>query len=283
MESVAVRWSHFVGKLLVCLMLTGFVAGAILTTPAVAVAQEEGEGEAEAPKDTSSQNPIVHFFASIGLVFGIIFLALSIGTVALIIILFMDLRMGDAISPTFVDEFTNMVNKRQFKQAYELAKNDTSYLARVLSAGMSRLQYGIEDARESMFGQGEMIKSGKDSMISYLSAVGTLGPLLGLVGTVSGMIGAFRKLGSSAKAPDASELAGEISHALVVTLVGVAISCPAIFFFTFFKNRLNGISHGVMTLSDDLLTQMYHNSKKPAGAAATQGPAGSQAVTAQRG
>ncbi len=282
MESVAARWTLTVGKLLVCFVLTGLVSGLFLAaTPTAALAQDEKPEEA-APKDKMSQNPIVHFFASIGIAFGLVFLALSIGTVALIIILFMDLRMADAISPTFEDEFTNMVNKRQFKQAYELAKNDTSWLSRVLSAGMGRLQYGIEDAREAMFSQTDMIKSGKDSMISYLSAVGTLGPLLGLVGTVSGMIGAFRKLGSATKAPDASELAGEISHALVVTLVGVAISCPAIFFFTFFKNRLNGISHSVATLADDLLTQMYHNSKKPAGAAATQGAGTSQAVTAQR-
>jgi biopolymer transport protein ExbB len=279
MEFVSSRFASLLGRLLVCFVLTGLVSATFLAaTPSVALAQEEGEA---APKERASQNPIVHFLVSIGIVFGIIFLALSIGTVALIIILFMDLRMSEAISPAFVDEFTGMVNKRQFKQAYELAKNDTSYLSRVLSAGMSRLQYGIEDAREAMFAQGELIKSSKDAMISYLSAVGTLGPLLGLVGTVSGMIGAFRKLGSSAKAPDASELAGEISHALVVTLVGVAISVPAIFFFTFFKNRLSGIAHGVTTLADDLLTQMYHNSKKPAGAAAPQ-TAGSQAVTAQR-
>lgn len=287
MEFVASRWGQLVGKLLVCLILTCVVSGIFLTvTPATAMAQDPPEGGGggapdEVQKDKTPPNAIVHFLQSIGLVFGIIFLALSIGTVALIIILFMDLRLGDAISPIFVDEFTNMVNKRQFKQAYELAKNDTSYLSRVLSAGMGRLQYGIEDAREAMFAQGELIKSGKDAMISYLSAVGTLGPLLGLVGTVSGMIGAFRKLGQAGKAPDASELAGEISHALVVTLVGVAISCPAIFFFTFFKNRLSGMSHSVTTLADDLLTQMYHNSKKPAGTPATAGA--SQQVTAQRG
>lgn len=281
MESALARFSRSIGKLLVCLALTAAVSGFfVAASPQSAYAQEDVKDEGA--KDNAVDNPIVHFFKSIGYTFGIVFLGLSIGTVALIIILFMDLRMSDAISPVFVDEFTNMVNKRQFKQAYELAKTDTSWLSRVLSAGMGRLQYGIEDAREAMFSQSEMIKSGKDSMISYLSAVGTLGPLLGLVGTVSGMIGAFRQLGASDKAPNAAALAGNISHALVVTLVGVAISCPAIFFFTFFKNRLNGISHGATTLADDLLTQMYHNSKKP-GAASTQAPAGSQAVTAQRG
>src|SRR4051812_46382735 len=238
------------GRLLVCLTLMGFVGGLVAVTPARVQAQEEKGGGEEAPKEPKhSANPIVHFFVSIGLVFGIIFLGISIGTVALIIILLMDLRMSEAVSPAFVDEFTTMVNKRQFKQAYELAKNDNSFLARVLSAGMSRLQYGIEDAREAMGGTVEAIRATKDGLISYLATVGTLGPLLGLVGTVSGMVGAFRKLGESSKAPEASALAGEISHALVVTLVGVAISCPAIFFYSFFRNRLSGITHSVTNLA----------------------------------
>ena len=276
---------QLLGRLLLCFALSGFVTSLVLSTPAIAHAQEGGGEGGEAPKEKGAANPLVHFLVSIGIVFGIIFLGISIGMVALIIILMMDLRMSEAVSPNFVDDFTGMVNKRQFKQAYELAKNDTSFLARVLSSGMARLQYGIEDAREAMAGTTDTIKSGKESLVSYLATVGTLGPLLGLVGTVSGMVGAFRKLGANAggKAPDPSELAGEISHALVVTLVGVAISCPAIFFYQLFKNRLTGITHNVSNLADDLLTQMYHNSKKPGAGAAPTMAASSQSVTAPRG
>ena len=61
-----------------------------------------------------------------------------------------------------------------------------------------------------------------------------------------------------------------------MTLVGVAISCPAIFFYSFFKNRLSGITHNVTNLADDLLTQMYHNSKK----AGAPGPATSPPTSA---
>ncbi len=284
MNSVAGRLTQSFARLIVCLALMGVVTGMFVAiTPNPAHAQEEGGGGGEEPVKKGPVNPVVHFIKSIGILFGIIFLSISIGTVALIIILMMDLRMSEAVSPAFVDEFTGMVNKRQFKQAYELSKNDTSYLARVLSAGMGRLQYGIEDAREAMMSASESIKASKDGLISYLATVGTLGPLLGLVGTVSGMVGAFRTLGESSKAPDASALAGEISHALVVTLVGVAISCPAIFFYSLFKNRLTGMAHNVTNLADDLLTQMYHNSKKPAGAPSPAGAAASQAVTAQRG
>jgi biopolymer transport protein ExbB len=266
------------GRLLLAFVLAATTSTVFFATPRFAVAQDgdnqpQPDKEDDTHKSKMSANPIVHFFVSIGVVFGIIFAALSVGTLALIIILVMDLRMGEAVSTAFVDEFTGLVNKRQFKQAYEMCKNDNSFLGRVLTAGMGRLQYGIEDAREAMFHMVETVKSSKDAMISYLANVGTLGPMLGLVGTVSGMVGAFRKLGSSSKAPDASDLAGEISHALVVTLVGVAGAVPAIFFYSFFKNRLTAISNNTSNLADDLLTQMYHNSKKAGAPAPTQVPA----------
>ena len=242
----------------------------LLITPTTARAQDDEEAP-KVEEKVGKVNPIVHFFKSIGIVFGLIFAAISVGMVALIIILLLDLRLAEAVPPAFVEEFTEMVNKRQFKQAFELCRTESTYIARVLTAGMGRLQYGIEDAREAMAAMNDTVKAGKDAWNSYLGVVGTLGPLLGLVGTVSGMIGAFRKLGEDAKgAPNPADLASEISHALVVTLVGVAIAVPAIFFFTFFKNRLTNISVNVSNLADDLMTQMYHNSKKTgAGAGAT--------------
>ena len=260
----------------------GIVSLVTLPTPAFAQEEkkegEELKAEEGAKQEKGKVNPVVHFFASIGWVFGMMFAAISIGMVALIIILVLDLRLGEAVPPAFVEEFTEMVNKRQFKQAYDLCKSETSYIGRVLTAGMGRLQYGIEDARESMHAMSESVRTSKDSWNSYLGVIGTLGPLLGLVGTVSGMIGAFRKLGESTKAPEASELAGEISHALVVTLVGVGVAVPAIFFFTVFKNRLTGLAVNTMNLADDLLTQMYHNSKKTTGGPAPSVERGSTGV-----
>ena len=150
-------------------------------------------------------------------------------------LLAMDLRMGDAIPPGFVEEFTETVNKRQFKEAYELAKSDDSFLGRVLTTGMSRLQYGIEDAREAAFNMVESIRAGKEQLDRPTwRPSARLGPLLGLVGTVYGMIGAFIALGDRA-ARQSGVLAGNISHALVVTLLGIGLSVPAIFCHAFFR------------------------------------------------
>jgi biopolymer transport protein ExbB len=221
---------------------------------------------------------LVHMLESVGWTFGLILLSVSICLVALIVLLAMELRLGAAIPPGFVEDFTDTVNKRRFKEAYEMAREDGSFLGRVMVTGMSRLQYGIEDAREAAFNMVDSVKAGKEQLVTYLATIGTLGPMLGLVGTVWGMIRSFMVLAESSS-PKPGELAGGISHALVVTLLGVALSVPAIFCHAFFRNRLIRLSMDVANVSDDLLTQMYHNSKKPAPAAAPEA-AGDRAVAA---
>ncbi len=233
------------------------------------------EAAPDAPAVVKDKNIIIHIIESAGWVFGPLLLLISIALVALIVILMMDLKMASAIPPGFVDAFTDTVNKRKFKEAFDMAKGDNSTLARVLTAGMSRLQYGLEDARDMANNTLESIRSDKEQKNNYTAVIGTLGPMLGLVGTVFGMIMAFIELGRGST-PNPARLADGISHALVVTLLGIALSVPAIFFNAFFRNRITRISMETSHIADDLLTQMYHNSKKsgglPTGTTTTSSP-----------
>jgi biopolymer transport protein ExbB len=277
MSSVLSRW-RWVTVFALVLMTVLLVGG-------IAFAQDAGGGEPAAPSDSGPLAFVVHFFKSIGIVFGPILGVISICLFALVVMLFLDLRMSVIIPPGFVEEFTDTVNKRQFKQAFDLAKNDTSFLARVLTAGMSRLQYGLEDARKAAGEMLESIKSGKEQINSYLAVIGTLGPLLGLVGTVFGMILVFMSMSSTkGGGVNVNQVADGISKALCITLAGVSMAVPAIFFSAFFRNRITHVSMDAGNIADDLLTQMYHNSKKPAppgtGAAATVPPPAGQAVPA---
>jgi biopolymer transport protein ExbB len=276
--------------LLFCL-IGFFLGGTIPALAPVAHAQEAGEGgDAAAPAaakpKSSSHSPFEifkHILTSVGIGFGLVFLFISIALVTIVVLLVMELRMGGAIPPNFVEDFTETVNRRKFKEAYEMCKDDTSSLARVLTTGMGRLQYGIEDAREAAFNMVDSIKAAKETLINYLATIGTLGPLLGLVGTVFGMILAFMELASpTGGGVDAKALAGAISHALVVTMLGIGLSVPAIFFHTFFRNRLSRLTHDVGSVADDLLTQMYHNSKKPGTASAAGMDVGPEAAPAAK-
>jgi biopolymer transport protein ExbB len=228
-------------------------------------APEEAAKEEKAPTATKINHPmgeiLKHILHSVGWLFGLVLLFVSISLVTLVVLLIMELRLDAAIPPSFVEEFTDTVNSKRFKEAYELAKEDPSFVARVLTAGMSRLQYGIEDAREASYSMLESVKAGKEQLIVYVATIGTLGPLLGLVGTVYGMILSFMTL-SSGTSINAQALADDISHALVITLIGIGLSVPAIFCHAFFKNRLTRLSHDAGTMADDLLTQMYYMSKK---------------------
>ncbi|MDB5312239.1 MAG: exbB, partial [Gemmataceae bacterium] len=244
------------------LLLAGLAVLVVAAFPDLALAQDA------APEPAKKKNIILHMVESAGWVFGPMLLSISVCLVALIVLLFLDLRMSAAIPAGFVDEFTDTVNKRKFKEAFDMARNDPSFLGRVLTAGMGRLQYGIEDAREAAMNTLEAIKSDKEQKNNYTAVIASLGPMLGLVGTVYGMIESFMVLGSATSTPNASALAEGISHALVITLFGIGVSVPAIFFNAFFKNRITRITMDVGHIADDLLTQMYHNSKKAGPAAA---------------
>jgi biopolymer transport protein ExbB len=258
-----IRWA---AEAALCLLIV-FAFG-ILPSAQPAHAQEEPGAAADQGDKGEAVQPqprlFTHIIQSAGPVFGLVLLAISIALVALIVLLAMDLRPTVTIPPTFVQEFTDTVNKRKFREAYDLARQDDSFLARVLTAGMGRLQYGIEDARETAFHTVESVKASKDQLITYLATIGTLGPMIGLVGTVYGMILAFMQLGQKGKPPDPVKLADAISHALVITLLGIALAVPAIFCHAFFRNRLVRMGMDTANVADDLLTQMYHNSKRPA-------------------
>lgn len=250
-SSPAARWA-------VCLVAALLL---VLVLQSTAVAQEgakPAEGGATPVKTIGFGEKLVHILKSVGC-FWCILVPTSLMLLGLVVWLLLDLRGSAAIPAGFVDDFTDTVNKRKFKEAFDMAKEDSSYLGRVLTSGMGRLQYGLEDAREAAANTLDAIKGSKDRWNNYIAVIGTLGPLLGLVGTVYGMIGAFLGLGKDGSKEVLTE---GISEALCVTLIGVMIAVPAIALNTFFRNRITQLTMDVGHVADDLLTQMYHNSKK---------------------
>lgn len=132
-----------------------------------------------------------------------------------------------------------------------------------MAAGISRLQYGLDEARDAAAAMLENLKARKDALLSYVAILGTLGPLIGLVGTVSGMIATFAELGRGGT-PRYDRLALGISHALNATLVGIFLSVLAIPAYSYFKNRLLRLILDADLLADDLLTQAFYAAKREA-------------------
>jgi biopolymer transport protein ExbB len=98
---------------------------------------------------------------------------------------------------------------------------------------------------------------------TYLATVGTLGPMIGLVGTVYGMIKSFQVIAQAGSSPQASQLAAGISTALFATLEGIGLSIPAIFFYAVFRNRIARLSLEVAIAAELLIDQFSPGLRSP--------------------
>ncbi len=248
--------------LVVCLTASG-LAALTCVSPTVAVAQdEEIAADAAADPEPEGKSYLTFLLEALGLKYVIIFLLLSFGLVALLVMCFMQFRRVVMMPPALSQEFEQHLENKEFQQAYELAKNDESYLGKVLAAGMSKLQSGYPAAVEAMQAAENEQSMTLEHKISYVSLVGALAPMFGLLGTVDGMVAAFMLIAQRDTAPKPSELAVGISQALVTTLIGLWLAIPAIACYGLFKNWLQRFNSDIDDEAMRLMAQFKTVGKK---------------------
>jgi biopolymer transport protein ExbB len=261
------RLSATAARLLLAACLLGastFTAACL--SPSVAVAQDEAGLEEEGGGESESKggsNLLVYIAEACGWIFGPVFLLLSFILVALLVMCFLQIRKQILLPPALSEQFEQHLEAKEYQPAYELAKNDESYLGHVLAAGMGKLQSGYPAAVEAMEeAQGEE-QMKLEHKISYVSLIGALAPMLGLLGTVTGMVSSFKQIADNpGVAPKPDQLAAGISTALVTTLIGLWIAIPAILFFQLFKNWLEEINSDASEETQRLMSRFQSMGKK---------------------
>ena len=201
-------------------------------------------------------NLLVYYIKALGVTFVIVFVALSFALVALLVMCFLQLRRTVLMPPDLIEGFETHLDNKEFQQAYELAKADDSYLGRVLSVGLVKLQVGRQQAFDAMRETQAEEAMQLEHKISYVSLIGALAPMFGLLGTVSGMVSAFTVIAQSATQPKHHELASGISQALVTTLIGLWIAIPAVACFSLFRNWLEQLNSDVDTEAVRLISKV---------------------------
>jgi biopolymer transport protein ExbB len=143
--------------------------------------------------------------------------------------------------------------------AYNYCKENPSPLTNVLRAGIGLLGEGKEVTEEGMTGELSKENSSMQTYISYLSVIGVCTPMIGLLGTVTGMIKAFAKLGASGIG-DPSGLSAAIGEVLVATASGLIIAIPAFGAFYFLRNRATASLHRIQDIVNRLFRKMPYES-----------------------
>ena len=194
----------------------------------------------------------------------------------------LQLRRDNYLPTTFIEEFEQQLQAKDYQAAYETAKGSDSFIGRILAAGMGRLSRGYDEAVEQMQQVGEDETMAMEHKIGYLALIGSVAPMLGLLGTVQGMVLSFQVIANSTTSPKPSELADGIATALFTTLEGLVVAIPAIIFYALYKNRLARFLMECGFVAENLMKN-FQNMGKPAPAAArTGGAAPAAAPAAQR-
>lgn len=157
--------------------------------------------------------------------------------------------------PVHEEQVKSLFRAGDYIGAYDYCKNNPSPFTNTLRVGLSMLGEGKALTEEAMFQQLNKEQSMISTFLSYLSVIGVTTPMIGLTGTVTGMMRAFEGLGTEGIG-DPSKLAAAIGEVLVATLSGLAIAVPAFMAFYFLRARMvNGIHH-VQDIINDLFRKM---------------------------
>jgi biopolymer transport protein ExbB len=250
---------------------------ATLLSPVTTLAQEgedsaaadDGAAKSQPTANSSRANPsaegesmLVFFFRALGWFYTIAFLFISFVFVALVVMNLLAARRENIVPVALVQGFEQFLNERKYQEAYELAKSDESFLGQVLSAGLAKLSAGYPQAIEAMQEVGEEETMKLEHRLSYIALVGTVSPMVGLLGTVDGMVQSFMVIARSEVSPKPSELAMGISTALITTLVGLWLAIPAIAVFGVLRNRFQRLTLEVGIVAESLMSRFQNVGKK---------------------
>jgi len=175
----------------------------------------------------------------------------SVTMVTFIIQNIMSLRKDKLAPPALIQALQMTLAAGNYQEAWATCAVNKNYLANVLKAGLSRLGRGKEAVADAVAEHGLREATVLRTRNSYLSVIGVVSPMIGLLGTVIGMMGAFAVLGSSGmKNPGA--LAGKIGEVLLATASGLFIAIPAFVAYYVFRN----VSQMCIVHADDVVNNL---------------------------
>lgn len=196
----------------------------------------------------------------------------SVIALALIIQGFLKIRASVLIPEETNARLREFIANKQFKELIDYTENDPSFVSQAINPAIKRAPVfaNMKEAMETAVSEQTAEQFRK---IEYLNIIGNLGPLLGLLGTVLGMINAFNVLHEHGGEVHAKQLAGGISQALTHTMLGLMLAIPCIAAFGVLRTMVDRVTMRGAMIAEELLLMMKPSEAKPAAAAASRPPA----------
>jgi biopolymer transport protein ExbB len=170
------------------------------------------------------------------------------------------LRRSKIIPPEFIHEIEERVKARKISEAIYLCQNDNSSIAKVFLAGLKRLGKGMWLVKEAIEDRGSREGLILEKYLGLLSTIAQMSTLLGLLGTVSGMIKTFKAISLTGQNP--ALLAGGIAEALIATFSGLCVAVPVMAFHRILKDKAELLIYEMEESSLKLIELIEESSTK---------------------
>ena len=177
---------------------------------------------------------------------GILIFLLSVAAVSFIVEHSLSIRKSTLMPDHVMDELEELIRTGRVEEAIQAceAPDNDSMVSQVVQAGLVRYQgseFGFAEYKAAVEEAGEDQTGRLYRKTEVLGLIGAIAPMLGLTGTVLGMIDAFNTIASSDGMAKPADLAGGIGQALVTTLMGLVVAIPAMIAHSFFRNKIDSI------------------------------------------
>ncbi len=186
-----------------------------------------------------------------GGVIGWIIWLISILVVALAINYFMAIRRTNILPEEAKLQIVELFEAKQYREAIDLTEMQPDFLSYIVHEALTEAPHGYPAMERAMEEAAEERTTKMLRSLEWMNLIGNIGPMLGLLGTVWGMIGAFFKIVEYGS-PDPAKLAGDIGVALVTTLLGLAVSIPALSIFAIMRNRIDALTSEAILTAQEL-------------------------------
>jgi biopolymer transport protein ExbB len=184
----------------------------------------------------------------------IVLALLSVTAVTLIVFYFITIKPDNLIPEDFLERSINLIEENRFNEARDICANADNLIADVFEAGLTHMEKEKIIIKEAMEDEGRRRADNLWQRLSYLADIAAISPMVGLLGTVLGMIQAFNVIAFQTGAVKPILLASGISKAMVTTAAGLIIAIPAMIFHSFFKGRIQD----VIARLENISVELYH-------------------------
>ncbi|MFW6158487.1 MAG: MotA/TolQ/ExbB proton channel family protein, partial [Planctomycetota bacterium] len=238
-----------------------FAIALVLSAPLARAADDTEGGGEEAAKTArrdeteEAESMSVLEVINAGGFIGYIIIFLFLISVALTIEHALTIRRGVIMPPELLADVEECFEREEYEEAIMVCEEQPTFFSNVVAAGLSRVNAGYKQMEEAMSEAGEEAAVDVQQKISYLALIANIAPMLGLLGTVLGMIKAFAAISNPNVPPKPADLAGDIQLALVTTFLGLVVAIPVMCVYQFFKNRVQKIVLEVGAISGELMAR----------------------------